>query len=157
MNQNERLQQISTAILTLCLNNKRLSGVHRDNLIGNFSNKREAKEVLDRYLVKMDYVRPSDDNQFYKITALGRAYLSQSSTGSVSYSHISNSNIAHQSPNSSQPITLNELPDDIQKMIADFDDATHKNDGKEMMKALGYIADKSVDVAISLITGTLIR
>lgn len=157
MNSNERLEQVSIAMLTMCLENKRLSGVFVDDLIGSFSNKHEAKEILKQYLVKMDFLQPSDDKKFYKITALGRAYLSKSSSSTVNYSNISNSNIAHLSPNSVQSVEITDLSDELQQKILEFDEAVKQKDGDTLKKTFSYIADKSVDVAIALVTGAIMR
>lgn len=98
-----------------------------------------------------------DDIERWELSYLGRNFLSGRSTKITSYSHITNSNIAHQSPNAIQSININDLGADIRKKILEFDEAASRKDSAGMKKAFGYIADKAVDVAIALGTGTLLR
>lgn len=104
-----------------------------------------------------DPINDEDWEHVYLLTPLGMAYLARSSANFTSYSNINNSNIAHESPNTTQTIEINELSEDLQSKVAEFDQAVEKNDGKAMMKVIGYIADKSIDVAIAVMTGALIR
>lgn len=106
----------------------------------------------------LDSTHNEDDWEYvYLITPLGKAYLARSSANFTSYSNISNSNIAHQSSNIVQSIEITDLPDDLQQKILEFDDAAKQQDGDALKKAFGYIADKSVDVAIALATGAIAR
>ena len=106
----------------------------------------------------LDAPHNEDDwEHVYLITPLGKAYLARSSANFTSYSNISNSNIAHQSPNSKQSIEITELPEELQQKILEFDEAAKQKDGAALKKAFGYIADKSVDVAIALATGVILR
>lgn len=106
----------------------------------------------------LDSPHNEDDwEHVYLITPLGKAYLARSSANFTSYSNISNSNIAHQSPNSMQSIEITELPDELQQKILEFDEAAKQKDGAALKKVFGYIADKSVDVAIALATGAIMR
>lgn len=92
----------------------------------------------------------------YKITQLGKAKVGNSHSPVAVYSNISNSNIAHQSPHATQSIRISEQPEDIQKKFAELQDAIAKKDSSAMKKAFGYIADKSVDVAIAIMTGAIL-
>lgn len=98
-----------------------------------------------------------DWQHVYQITPLGKAYLARSSAIFTSYANITNSNIAHHSPNANQSIDITELPEDLREKVAEFDAAMKQKDSNAMKKAFGYIADKSVDVAIALATGALTR
>jgi len=93
----------------------------------------------------------------FGLTALGKNYLAKATANFTSFSNISNSNIAHQSPRTMQTIVINEQPQDIQEKIKELELAVLRKDGSAMAKAFGYIADKAVDVAIAYTTGALIK
>jgi hypothetical protein len=94
----------------------------------------------------------------YQITELGKSHLHQSNNpSSTVYSGIYGSNIAHNSSNVTQTISIKTVAPDVQEKIKEFDAAVKKKDGSAMKQAFGYIADKAVDVAIALATGALIR
>ncbi len=99
-----------------------------------------------------------DYEKRFAITELGKAYLSRQNTGvSTHYSNITNSNIAHQSSSASQTISLAEQSEDIREKIQELEAAIKKKDSASIKRAFGYIADKSVDVAIAVVTGALLR
>lgn len=101
-----------------------------------------------------DLTPRSDSKSGYKITPLGKSRV-----GNVSatvYSNITNSNIAHQSPNAVQSIKISEQSEDIQQMFTELQNAIAQKDSSAMKKTFGYIADKSVDVAIAILTGAVI-
>lgn len=91
----------------------------------------------------------------FKITQLGKGVVEGRNLTTV-YSNIQNSNIAHYSPHASQGINITELPDDIQKSIAELQLAIEKKNAASIKKAFSYIADKALDVAIAIITGTML-
>ncbi len=94
----------------------------------------------------------------YQITELGRSHLHRSNNpASTVYSGIYGSNIAHNSSNVTQTLSIDTLTPDLQEKIKEFDAAVEQKDGSAMKQAFGYIADKAVDVAIALGTGTLLR
>ena len=106
----------------------------------------------------MDTPHNEDDWQnVYLITPLAKAYLARSSANFTSYSNITNSNIAHQSSHATQTIEITELPEELQQKVAEFDEAAKNKDSEVLKKTFGYIADKSIDVAIALATGALLR
>ena len=114
--------------------------------------------VLKAGVYSLDSETTDDDfEHVYELTALGKAYLARSTNNFTSYSNISGSNIAHNSNNVTQEIKINDQPKDIQEKIIDFDKAVKERDSAALKKAFTYIADKSVDVAIALGTGGLIR
>ena len=118
----------------------------------------ELKKVLKSGFYSFGDARTEEDyHQVYKISPLGTAYLARSTSNFTSYSNISNSNIAHQSPNAVQSVEVAGLPEEMQEKIAEFDSAIKQKDGETIKRAFAYIADKSVDVAIALATGALIR
>lgn len=101
--------------------------------------------------------KEEDFEDIYKLTPLGKNYIANKTANFTSFSNITNSNIAHHSKNIEQQITLSELPKDIQEKIAILAKAAKDKDANTMKKAYGYIADKSVDVAIAITTGALLR
>jgi hypothetical protein len=50
-----------------------------------------------------------------------------------------------------------EIDDETRKLLMALTEALKRNDKTNIKKAFGYIADKSVDLAIAVVTGTLIR
>jgi len=94
----------------------------------------------------------------YQITELGKSHMHQNNLPTPTvYSNINGSNIAHNSSNVTQTISINTLASDIQEKVKEFDAAVKQKDGSAMKRAFGYLADKSVDVAIALATGMLLR
>lgn len=94
----------------------------------------------------------------YQITELGKSHMHQNNHPSPTvYSGIYGSNIAHNSSNVTQTISIKTVAPDVQEKIKEFDAAVQQKDGSAMKKAFGYIADKAVDVAIALVAGTLVR
>jgi|GEM_PF-2571813 len=97
-------------------------------------------------------------NVGYKITQLGKE-VSISTYNSITnntYANISNSAIAHNSPHSTQSIKIGGLSEDMQQKYKEMQDAIARKDSSAIKKAFGYIADKSVDVAIAIITKSLL-
>lgn len=97
-------------------------------------------------------------NVGYKITQLGKdaSTSTHNNITNNTYSNISNSAIAHNSPHAVQSIKIGELPEDMQQKYQELQDAIVRKDKSAMKKTFGYIADKSIDVAIAIITGNLI-
>lgn len=135
---------------------------------------RENVKSIIRDLEQLGYLKPIEmhnqkvqlleemsgepvSNKGYKITQLGKSKISGSRNNSSAtvYSNITNSNIAHQSPYVTQLIKISEQPEDIQKKFAELQDAITKRDSSAIKKAFGYIADKSVDVAIGIMVGAI--
>ena len=94
----------------------------------------------------------------YQITELGKSHMHQSNHPAPTvYSNINGSNITHNSSHVTQTISISALAPDIQEKVKEFDVAVKQKDSSAMKRAFGYIADKSVDVAIALMTGMLQR
>lgn len=114
--------------------------------------------VLKPGIYNLNFEAGKDDFEYiYEITALGKSYLARSTANFTSFSNISNSNIAHYSPNARQSIKIADLPQDVQEKIKEFELAIIKKDKSALKKTFTYIADKSVDVAIALVTGAAQR
>lgn len=97
------------------------------------------------------------DYEAYQLTALGANYLAKSSSQSTTFNNISHSNIANNSSNVSQSININEQPKDIQEKYIELQNAMSKKDPSAMKRAFGYIADKSIDVAVAIAAGVLLK
>lgn len=123
-----------------------------------FGNKRmpKVREALAE-LVDRDFVEEIEGHKgVYRLTPFGDEYLLGQATANVtSYSNISNSNIAHESPSANLTINISELPQDIQESLRDLQAAASKRDTPAMKKIFAYIADKAVDVAIAVVLGRL--
>lgn len=89
----------------------------------------------------------------YALMPLGRSYLAKGIPAITNnFSNIQDSNIANFSPGSKLNINLAALDDDLKAKLKELEEAVNKKDGSSIRKIFGYIADKSVDVAIALLT-----
>lgn len=91
----------------------------------------------------------------YELTPIGKNFLANKTANFTSFNNISHSNITHQSSQINQILQINNLPEDVQQMLKELQFAVEKRDKNGIKKALSYLADKSVDVVIALITGGL--
>ncbi len=91
----------------------------------------------------------------YQVTALGKNYLAKTNSTTNSFSNITNSNIANHSANIQQSISISDQPQEIQEKYAELQTAILQKDSPGIKKAIGYIADKAVDVAIAIMSGSL--
>ena len=116
----------------------------------------KVKDALDQ-LIARDLIEEVEDTEdVFRLTPFGGNYLAELTISTnVSYSNISNSNIAHESPQTHQTINIRELPDDIKNAIEELRTAAGKRDKPGIIKAFGYIADKALDVAIAIALGHL--
>jgi hypothetical protein len=124
----------------------------------------ELKEEVSDSLVKLEkihYIADRIQNPKHKslaLTPLGLSALeSQQNIEINTFSNISNSAIANKSSHVTQTVSLEDLPPDITRQIEEFENAIKTKDSSKMKAAFGYIADKSVDAAIALVTGALTR
>lgn len=111
-------------------------------------------------IYNLDY-RPQDKDfhNVYLTTALGQSYIERqnSNFNQNIFSNNSNSNFAVNSPNARQSIDVDSLPDDMQEQIKVISESIKNKDANTLKKAFAYIADKSVDVAIALLTGKIVQ
>jgi len=91
----------------------------------------------------------------YRLTPIGRSLLARSSGSSINYSVNGNANIAHNSPGATQSIDINKLDDDLKQKISELKEATKKKDKSAILKTLGYIGDKSVDLLVAITAGNV--
>lgn len=132
----------------------------RDLLENQFGEKRMPKvEEAIQELINADLIDlVEDEDDVWKMTPYGLTYITQKQQQSPTvFSNIQNSNIAHASPGARQTIDINSLDQDLQEKVAELDQAVKSKDKNKIKEAFNYIADKSVDVAIALATGNLIR
>lgn len=171
-----RLPEVGEAILRYVQD----SSASEEDILDQFVSKQYPKHDVLAYIRDLsemrNYIRLSDepylkpgvymlnqpttdeDSEYqYEITALGKSYLARVTSHFTSFSNITNSNIANHSPRTTQSITASDLPQDLQEKIKELDAAVLKREAGAVKKAFNYIADKSVDTAIAIITGTLIR
>lgn len=94
------------------------------------------------------------DYKAYQITELGRTHLN-SNGGTPTISVGNNVNFAFNSPNVTQAIHIENLSLELQEKIAELQAAIKSEDNTAIKKTFGYIADKSVDVAIAILTQRL--
>jgi DNA-binding PadR family transcriptional regulator len=128
-----------------------------NELLEVYFTKKRMPQVYEalKQLMDNDYIETYEQKDYYRLTPFGVSYLADSQRGGVHYSNIANSNIAHNSPEAQQSISISSLPDDIQEQIQNLHQASEKKDSSAMKKAFAYIADKAVDVAIALVVGRL--
>lgn len=157
-----RAEKLALEILQICNRGSRNTQagklINEDHILQEFSKSEKLafKSVIKGYLLKMNYLRKVDDTPTYAITARGENHVAASGRD-VSYSFGSNSMIAVNSPGATQSISINDQTLEIQQLVAEFNNAVKTKDGNAMKKAFGYIADKSVDIAIAITTGALSR
>jgi hypothetical protein len=73
---------------------------------------------------------------------------------SVSIGNISNSNVSVNSSNIRQMIK-NETDEDLKLKLGELEKAIKEKDGSKIIKIMQYISDKSVDLLINIIAGSL--
>lgn len=158
-------EKLAVEILQICSTQGRytLAGklINQDTIIQQFSKSEKSgvKSVIKNYLLRMKYLDKADGdaaNPTYTITKRGELQLiSRSSVPSITVNN--SSNTAINSPYASQTINITSQSVEIQQLVSKFDEAIKIKDADAIKKIFGYIADKSVDVAIALVSGALMR
>ncbi len=126
----------------------------------HFGEKRMKKvRFAIRELTGLDYIELFDDeDDVWKLTPYGKSYLSKRQNHSPTvFSNINNSNIAHNSPDAKQTLNYEDLDEDIKSCIKQLEKALKSREPSAIKSTFGYLTDKSIDVAIGLLTGTLAR
>jgi len=128
------------------------------------STQQEKVDAATTELIRCEYLDEINESlsngsnwSGYRLTPLGRSLLARSSSNSINYSVGGNANIAHNSPGATQSINIHELDDDLKQKISELEEAIKNKNSSAIKKAFDYIADKSVDVAIALITQGVVR
>lgn len=107
----------------------------------------ELNEEKIQFIAEM--TGTSTSNKGYKITHLGKHHLGKSGTnGGISVGN--NVNFALNSPGAQQSIDITDFNEDVQVKISEMQEAAATNNKPKFLKALGYILDKGVDVAVAL-------
>ena len=160
-----RCEKLAKEILYICSTQGRstVAGklIDQDTIIQQFSKneKPSVKSVIKNYLLKMKYLDEADVNSAnptYTITKRGELQLiTPSGTSSITISN--SSNTAINSPHTTQTFNVTNQSAEIQQLVTKFDEAVKTRDADAMKKTFGYIADKSIDLAIALTTGALVR
>lgn len=178
MNDTE-LNMLYVSILEFMSESK--SGFKKDEdifkeFIGTRLNKTDIKSLL-RALEQMQFVEKSDkdpqriqffDDDFnevlpakkitgYKITRWGKSHIGkQTVVNQITYSGISNSAIAHNSPHAVQSVRVGEQDEETQILLKEYIKSLESKDSKRIKKAIGYILDKSIDLGIAVLVGGVI-
>ncbi|MES2971406.1 MAG: hypothetical protein V4702_03735 [Patescibacteria group bacterium] len=138
-----------------------------DDIINEIGDKQDTLSVLNSFLLPMKYIRKINDRfeeihknkleyKAYQITALGKNYLSQQSAMHIDarqnhFGNIYGSNISISSQYVSQIIDKQE--DETKELLRQLLEVTEKKDKSAILKTLGYIGDKSLDLLIAIIAG----
>lgn len=102
-------------------------------------------------------ITENDQENCYAITSLGKNYLANTARNFASFSNIINSNVANNSLGAKQTINLSSQSQNIQNKVEELQSAVKYKDSSRIKKIFGYIADKSIDVAIAILTGGLTK
>lgn len=154
-------EKLALEVLQICNKRSRRTGagklIEMDRILQEFGKPEipGVKSVIKNYLLKMRYLQKLDDSTLI-LTDRGENYALTNGGGS-SLNIGSYSNVAINSPRSTLSISISDQSVEIQELIAKFDDAVKSKDANAMKSAFGYIADKSVDVAIAIATGVLTK
>lgn len=92
---------------------------------------------------------PPETEKGYKITPLGKHRIGTNPVSS-SISVGDNVNFALNSPGAQQSIDITSYEGDVQIKIVEMQEAVKSNDKPKFLKAMGYILDKGVDIAIAV-------
>jgi hypothetical protein len=139
-----------------------------DDIIEEFGDKQTVKSFVD-YIVGMGYARIINskfekitgnklDYKGYQITEHGRTFLNdkQASSQSVSYHQntfgdVHGSNISIDGKYVSQ--LVNNEDSEMKELLEQLFEATEKKDKITIMKTMGYIGDKSLDLLVAIVAG----
>lgn len=130
-----------------------------DLLEHHFGEKRMPKVLgAIQELIRADFIELVEgEDDVWKMTPYGFSYLAQErQKSSTVFSNITNSNVAHESPGAQQKLDINTLDKNLQEKITELEKAIKSRDKTKIKQTFGYIADKSLDLAIAIMTGTLI-
>ncbi len=156
-----RAYELATTILQMCESSpyKTLDhGLQLEHIVEEIGseNKYDIESVINNFLIPLTYIKKISGAPGYMMTPLGRNYL-QKQGAHPTINVGSNVNFAYHSPGAMQTININELAIELQEKVHEFDQAVKIKDASTLKQAFTYIADKSVDVAIALATGALMR
>jgi hypothetical protein len=140
----------------------------QDKICDEMGEKHTTKDII-RYLEDMRYIR-SVNKQYeekygrelgykaYQITEHGKTHLVKHQGASPSFSYhqnnfgdITSSNISIDSQYVSQ--IIEEQDDETKELLLKLLEVTEKKDKSAILKTLGYIGDKSLDLLIAIIAG----
>lgn len=138
-----------------------------DDIAYEIGNKHDTKSIID-YLVKLGYIRNINarfeklnnsklDYKAYQITELGRTKLSKNSGAQPynlnqnNFGNITGANISINSQYVSQVIEKQDQ--ETKELLSQLLLATERKDKSAILKTLGFIGDKSIDLLIAIIAG----
>lgn len=156
-------EKFASEIMQICDKKSRntLEGklIEEDVILQEFSRGERSgvKSVIKQDLLKnRQYLRKINDIPTYAIAVRGENYIGTKRDG-LSFNIGNNSNVAINSPGAMQNININDQPLEIQELVSEFDNAIKIKDVNKIKAVFGYIVDKSVDVAIAIAMGLLLR
>jgi hypothetical protein len=158
------LNQIEKAVFYAIKSSKRSSG-HYGKIISlaeleiQFGEGEKANiESAARSLIDKNLVRTLDgNNELFCLTPYGKTYQVNTGLSVNNFMNVNNSNIVAGSKDVTQMLNTSDQPADIRSKIEELKKAIEDQDRVTIKKAFGYIADKSIDVAIALLMGKIIR
>lgn len=107
-------------------------------------------------LMKYDLIElAEDEDDIYRLTPYGEQEARNIQNYVNNIGNITNSNIAINSSNIIQKLDITDK--DMKRMIKDLEKAVNDKNASKIKKAFGYIADKSVDIAIGLLINGLMK
>lgn len=141
--------------------------VKLDDIIEEIGDKQDTLNVINHFLLPSKYIRKINDKfeevhknkldyKAYQITALGKTYLSRQTSINVDarqnhFGDIYGSNVSIDSQYVSQ--IINKQDEETKELLKSLLEATEKKDKSSILKTLGYIGDKSLDLLIAIIAG----
>lgn len=136
-----------------------------DDILEEVGDKQDTRNVIDHFLLPLKYIRKINDKfkeinghkldyVAYQITQLGRTYLESKNAAIINQNNFGNvygSNISIDSKYVSQ--IIKEQDDETKQLLEDLLVAAEKKDKSVILKTLGYIGNKSLDLLIAIIAG----
>ena len=138
-----------------------------DDLVDEMDSDAAAVDEIIGVLLTKKYIRSANEKyksvhkydleyQAYQITALGSNYLASFGTSpSITLNNIDRSNIAIDSQYVSQ--VINDQDDETRELLGNLVESTQLKDKSAILKTLGYIGDKSLDLLIAIVAGGVKR
>lgn len=165
-----RAKELAVTILRMIANGSLGGGIvgtfaKLDDIIEEVGDKQDAKSVINNFLLPMKYIRKINDKfkeahnheldyVAYRITELGKTYLESKNAATIHQNNFGNvygSNISIDSKYVSQ--IIKEQSDETKQLLTDLLVASEKKDKTVILRTLGYIGDKSLDLLIAIIAG----
>lgn len=136
-----------------------------NDIIEEIGDEEDVESIIDGFLLPMKYIRKINDKfkqvhdheldyTAYQITESGKTHLSKKGATTIhqnNFGDVYGSNISVDSKYVSQ--IINSQDDKTKRLLQSLLVATEKKDKSAIIKTLGYIGDKSLDLLIAIIAG----